>query len=309
MKTTAGSTPAHDGATSYWLASLGRRFKDFGALVKFSHTVFLFPFALSAVILGNSVRPLTVGVLFWVVVALVSARSAAMVMNRIADKDYDALNPRTRERVLITGQVTIWQAWAWLLAACALFVLAAWMLNPLCLKLSPVALIWVLGYSFSKRFTALCHIWLGLATALAPLGAWLAVAGQFSWGAVVLAFSCAGWVAGFDVIYACQDIDFDQERGLNSLPARLGLGRALWVSRGLHAFAMLGFFLVGLIFGLGRVYFGGVGVIAAILLLEQVLVARRLANVPMAFFTLNGLISILYLLCLAADRWWGVPGV
>jgi 4-hydroxybenzoate polyprenyltransferase len=292
-----------------WLAALARRLKDFGALVKFSHTIFLFPFALSAVILAHGVRPLTVGVLFWVVVALVSARSAAMIMNRIADKDYDAQNPRTKERPLITGQVTMWQAWLWLAAACGIFVLAAAMLGDICLKLSPVALVWVLGYSYTKRFTALCHIWLGLATALAPLGAWLAVAGQFSWGALILALACAGWVAGFDVIYACQDLGFDQDQGLKSLPAGLGLERALWISRGLHAWAMLGFLLVGLIFGLGRVYFGGVGAIAVILLLEQWLVARRLANVPMAFFTLNGLVSILYLVILAVDRWWGGPGV
>ncbi|CAO0823327.1 4-hydroxybenzoate polyprenyltransferase [Desulfarculales bacterium] len=296
---------SHINAPAGLLASLARRLKDFAALVKFSHTIFLFPFALSAVTLAHGVRPLTMGVLFWVVVALVSARSAAMVMNRIADKDYDAKNPRTKDRPLITGQVSTLQAWVWLFAACSLFVLAAAILGDICLKFSPVALVWVLGYSFSKRFTALCHIWLGLATALAPLGAWLAVAGQFSWGVVILAVSCAGWVAGFDVIYACQDIGFDQEQGHKSLPVRLGLERSLWVSRGLHAAAMLGFFVVGLIFGLGRVYFGGVGLIAVILLLEQWLVARRLANVPMAFFTLNGLVSMLYLLCLAVDRWWG----
>lgn len=302
------TSPNHSQASQWW-AALTRRLKDFGALVKFSHTIFLFPFALSAVILATTVRPLTVATMFWVVVALVSARSAAMVMNRIADKDYDALNPRTKDRPLITGQVTALQAWLWLIAACALFVLASWRLGDICLKLSPVALVWVLGYSFTKRFTALCHVWLGLATALAPLGAWLAVAGQFSWGGVILALACAGWVAGFDVIYACQDIGFDQEQGLKSLPAKLGLGGALWVSRGLHASAMLGFFLVGLIFGLDKVYFGGVGLIAAILLLEQWLVARRLANVPMAFFTLNGLVSILYLVFLTLDRWWGAPGV
>lgn len=304
------SATSQDASASSWPAALLRRLQDFAALVKFSHTIFLFPFALSAVILAHGVRPLTLGTMFWVVVALVSARSAAMVMNRIADKDYDALNPRTKDRPLITGRVSALQAWLWLLAACAIFVLASWRLGDICLKLSPVALVWVLGYSFTKRFTSLCHIWLGLATALAPLGAWLAVAGQFSWGAVVLAVACAGWVAGFDVIYACQDIGFDKEQGLKSLPAKLGLAGALWVSRGLHAAAMLGFFLVGIIFGLGRVYFGGVGLIAAILLLEQWLVARRLANVPMAFFTLNGLVSILYLVFLALDRWWGAaPGV
>lgn len=299
---------APGGGAGGLIAAVAARLADFGELVKFSHTIFLFPFALSAVILAHGVKPVTFGTFFWVVVALVAARSAAMVMNRIADRGYDAQNPRTQTRSLVTGRVSLPQAWAWLVAACGLLVLAAWMLNPLCLKLSPVALVWVLGYSFTKRFTTLCHLWLGAATALAPMGAWLAVTGQFSWGAVVLALACAGWVAGFDVIYACQDIAFDQEKGLKSLPACRGLERSLWVSRGLHAFTMLGFLVVGGVFGLGRVYFWGVGLIALILLLEQILVARRLANVPMAFFTLNGVVSVLYLVFLAWARLGGGAG-
>jgi 4-hydroxybenzoate polyprenyltransferase len=280
-----------------------QRLIAFGELVKFSHTIFLFPFALSAVVLADGVKPVTFWTFLWIVVALVSARSAAMVMNRIADLKYDAANPRTNQRPLVTGKVSRAQAWLWLGTACAVFVLAAWALNPLCLALSPVALIWVLGYSFTKRFTALCHLWLGLATALAPLGAWVAVTGSFHWGAVTLAIAAACWVAGFDVIYACQDIDFDRAQGLNSLPARLGLKNALWVSRGLHAVALTGFFLLALAFGLGKVYLVGVGLIGLALVVEQWLVHVKLANVPMAFFKVNGVISVAFLVFLAVDRW------
>jgi 4-hydroxybenzoate polyprenyltransferase len=280
------------------------KLKNFGELVKFSHTIFLFPFALSAVVLAHGVKPVTFRTFLWIVVALVSARSAAMVMNRLADLKYDVTNPRMANRPLVTGQVSCGQAWLCLAMACAVFVLAAWALNPLCLALSPVALIWVLGYSFTKRFTALCHFWLGAATALAPLGAWVAVTGAFHWGAVTLAIAAACWVAGFDVIYACQDIDFDRAHGLKSLPARLGLAKALWVSRGLHVVALAGFFQLALAFGLGKVYMAGAGLIGLALVVEQWLVHVKLANVPIAFFTVNGVISVAFFVFLAADRWF-----
>ncbi|RJX31931.1 MAG: 4-hydroxybenzoate octaprenyltransferase [Desulfarculus sp.] len=275
----------------------------FGELVKFSHTVFLLPFTLAAVVLAHRVRPLTAGAMVWIVVALVSARSAAMVMNRIADRRWDALNPRTAGRPLITGRVSPALAWTWLACACAGLVLAAAMLNPLCLALSPVALAWVLGYSFSKRFTVLCHLWLGSATALAPLGAWLAVTGAWDWRALVLALAVACWVAGFDVIYACQDVGFDRQHALRSLPARLGVEGALWISRGLHLAAAVGFMVLAPLFGLGPVYIVGAAGVCAALVAEQVLVAITQANIPMAFFTVNGFISIAYFLFLAADRW------
>ena len=281
---------------------LAGRLRDFGELVKFSHTVFLFPFALSALVLASQVKPVTVSVIFWVVAALVAARSAAMIMNRIADRRWDALNPRTAGRPLVTGRVSMALAWAWLGLACALFVLAAWMLNPLCLKLAPVALAWVLGYSFTKRFTWLCHLWLGAATALAPLGAWIAVTGAWDWRAAVLAGAVTLWVAGFDVIYACQDIAFDRQQALRSLPARWGLDRALWVSRAMHLLAAAGFLALGPLFGLNGWYLAGAGLVALALVVEQVLVAVKQANIPMAFFTVNGFISIAYFLFLAVDR-------
>jgi len=283
-------------------AALTSRLRDFGELVKFSHTVFLFPFALSALILAASASPVTFGKVFWVVVALVAARSAAMIMNRIADRRWDALNPRTAGRPLVTGRVSIALAWAWLALACGLLVLAAYMLNPLCLKLSPVALAWVLGYSFSKRFTWLCHLWLGAATALAPLGAWLAITGAWDWRALVLAGSVTLWVAGFDVIYACQDIAFDQEHALKSLPAHLGLANALWASRVMHALAGVGFLVLGPLFHLGAWYLAGAVLVCLALVIEQALVAIKQANIPMAFFTVNGFISMAYLLFLAVDR-------
>lgn len=282
--------------------SLTQRIRDFGELVKFSHTIFLFPFALSAVVLANQVSPVTIGVLFWMVVALVAARSAAMIMNRIADQNYDASNPRTADRPLVTGRVSPGLAWLWLALACGLFGLASAMLNPLALMLSPLALVWVLGYSFTKRFTALCHLWLGTATALAPLGAWIAVTGAWDWRAAVLAGAVALWVAGFDVIYACQDIDFDREQALHSLPARLGLQNALWASRIMHLGALIGFFALQPLFGLGAIYLAGAGLVAVILIVEQVLVAYKRANIPMAFFTLNGVVSVLFFFILLTDQ-------
>jgi 4-hydroxybenzoate polyprenyltransferase len=285
--------------------ALGGRLRDFGDLVKFSHTIFLFPFALSSLLLASQARPVTGRVVFWVVAALVAGRSAAMIMNRIADRRFDAINPRTASRPLVTGRVTSPLAWAWLGLACGVLVLAAAMLNPLCLRLAPVALVWVLGYSFTKRFTWLCHLWLGLATALAPLGAWIAVTGAWDWRAAVLAGSAALWVAGFDVIYACQDIDFDQRHSLHSLPVRLGLERALWVSRGMHLATAVGFFALVPLFNLGGIYLLGAVVVTLALLVEQILVAIKRANIPMAFFTVNGFVSIAFLVFLALDLWLG----
>lgn len=287
------------------ISNISTRLSDFAALVKFSHTIFLFPFALAAVALAHTLKPVTWAVLLWVVVALVAARSAAMIMNRIADQKLDAANPRTADRPLVTGQVSAPLAWAWLIGSSAVFIFAAAMLSPLCLKLSPIALAWVLGYSFAKRFTALCHIWLGLATALAPMGAWLAVTGQWHVGALVLACAAALWVAGFDIIYACQDVEFDQAKGLHSIPAKLGISGALWLSTGLHALALAGFAALAWIMGLGPIYLTGVGVLALVLAGEQIVVRRRLANVPMAFFTMNGMFSIIYLLGVLGDLWLG----
>jgi len=282
--------------------AITQRLHDFGELVKFSHTIFLFPFALSAVVLAHQVKPVSAGGLFWLVVALVAARSAAMIMNRIADKNFDTLNPRTAGRSLVTGKVSTGLAWLWLALACGVFVLAAALLNPLALMLSPVALVWILGYSFTKRFTALCHLWLGAATALAPVGAWIAVTGAWDWRAAVLAAAVALWVAGFDVIYACQDIDFDQGQALHSLPARLGLQRALWASRLMHLGALVGFFALQPLFGLGAIYLGGAVLAAVILIAEQALVAYKRANIPMAFFTLNGVVSVMLFFALLVDR-------
>ena len=204
-------------------ANMTARLKDFGELVKFSHTVFLFPFAMSAVLLAHREQHVTWGGFFWIVLALVAARSAAMVWNRITDLDLDAKNPRTAMRPLVTGRVSTVQAVAWLLISVTVFTISAGMLNRLCLYLSPFFLAWVLGYSFAKRFTAFSHLWLGLATSMAPLGAWLAMTGRWDWGIFVLTLAVCLWVAGFDIIYACQDLEFDRKAGLHSIPARLGL--------------------------------------------------------------------------------------
>ncbi len=277
------------------------RIRDIAELVKFSHTVFLLPFALSALVLANQVSPVTITKLAFILIALVSARTAAMLSNRLADRRFDAANPRTANRHSVTGRVKPSLALAWLCACCAVFVFAAAMLGRLCLWLSPVALAWVLGYSFTKRFTALCHLWLGSATALAPLGTWIAITGGFDWRALIFAAAVSLWVAGFDVIYACQDLEFDREQGLFSLPARMGLSRALWVSRGMHALAAAGFLALWPLFSLGPVYLAGALLVAVILAVEQVVVAQKRAAIPMAFFTLNGMVSVLYFFFLLAD--------
>jgi 4-hydroxybenzoate polyprenyltransferase len=276
--------------------------KQFGELVKFSHTIFLFPFALAALVLAHRVKPVTWQTVLWIVLALVTARSASMVMNRIADLKYDAVNPRTKMRPMVTGAVTKTQAWVYLVISCGLFILAAGMLGSLPLMLSPLALAWALGYSYAKRFTAMCHIWLGMATALAPLCTWIGATGGWDFRALALAAAVACWVAGFDIIYACQDIGFDQNHGLHSIPARLGLKNALWVSRGLHGLALLGFFGLIPLFQLGWVYTTGAMILAVFLAVEQVLVALKRANIPLAFFTMNGIISVFFFLCLLFDR-------
>ena len=281
---------------------IGDKVRSFGELVKFSHTIFLFPFALSAMVLGHEVNPINFAAVFWIVLALVSARSAAMVMNRIADLKYDAANPRTAIRPTVTGKVSGPMAWTYLAIASGLFILAAGMLSKLCLIFSPFVLAWLLGYSFTKRFTALCHVWLGTATALAPFGAWVAVTGNIDWRILVLCAAVSLWVAGFDVIYACQDIDFDQSQGLKSIPAKLGLNRALWVSRLMHLGAVIAFAALAPLFSLGASYQVGVALLTLLLIVEQTLVALKHANIPMVFFTVNGVVSIVFFMCLLADR-------
>lgn len=281
--------------TAVGAASLWQRVASYGRMIRFEHSVFALPFALASFAIASEGR-LPWRVLLWIVVAMVGARSAAMGFNRLADHRLDALNPRTAGRELPRGVLSRAQVWAFVVLSAAALVLAAAMLNPLCLALSPVALLIVFGYSYTKRFTPLSHVALGLGLAVAPVGAWLAVRGEFALAPVALALAVVCWVAGFDVIYACQDVDFDRAQGLHSLPARLGIARALTVARGLHLLAVLLLLSLWWLASLHPVYLLGVAAVAVLFVYEHSLVRPGdLSRVNAAFFTVNGWISVGYL--------------
>jgi 4-hydroxybenzoate polyprenyltransferase len=282
--------------------SLRERVTLYGRMIKFSHSVFALPFALASFAIATQGR-LPWRTLLWVLVAMVGARSAAMGFNRLADHRLDALNPRTAGRELPRGALSRAQVWAFVLLSSAALVLAAAMLNPLCLALSPVALLLVLGYSYTKRFTPLSHLALGLGLAIAPVGAWLAVRGSFSPVPLALALAVVCWVAGFDVIYACQDLDFDRKEGLRSIPARWGVAGALWIARSFHLLAVGLLIAVGVLGAAGWIYAAGVGLVAVLLVYEHSLVKPGdLSRVNQAFFLVNGLVSVGFFCAVLLDR-------
>ncbi len=263
-------------------------------MIKLKHTVFALPFALISLLTAAGRGWPEARVWLWVVVAMVGARTAAMTFNRLLDHRIDAANPRTRERALPAGRLSRGFAWGVVVVASGVFVFAAGRLNGLCLALSPLALAWVLGYSFSKRFTALAHLWLGLGLGIAPVGAWLAVTGRFAVAPLVLAAAVACWVAGFDVIYSLQDEAFDREHGLHSLPARLGAGRALAVARLSHLAAAAGFLAFALMAGGGPWRLAAAAAAGGLLLWQHRLVhPEDLSRVDAAFFTANGILSVI----------------
>lgn len=269
--------------------------RTWGRAVKFSHSVFALPFALSGATLAAARGGVEPRQLLWIVAAMVGARNAALGFNRLADHGIDARNPRTAGRELPRGRVSRPGVWTLTLACAGLFVFAAFRLNPLCGALSPVALAVVFGYSYTKRFTWASHFVLGLALGLAPLGAWLAIRGAFSAEAWWLTGAVLLWVAGFDVIYACQDVEFDRREGLHSIPARFGAGRALTTARWLHAAALAALAGVEWSARLHPVYWVGWAAIAGLLLWQHRLVrADDLSRVGMAFFNLNAAISAIY---------------
>lgn len=285
------------------MTSLAARAVAYGRMVKLSHSVFALPFALSSALLagGGRVPPRT---LLLIVAAMVGARSAAMGFNRLADHAIDARNPRTAGRELPRGVLSRAQVWVFVLVSAAALVLAAGLLNPLCLALSPVALAIVLGYSYTKRFTSLAHVVLGAALAVAPVGAWLAVRGRFDATPLVIGAAVLFWVAGFDTIYSCQDAEFDRASSLHSLPARLGVARALQVARLFHAAAAVLLAAVFWMEPLHPLYLAGVAAVAGGLVYEHSLVrADDLSRVNAAFFLVNGWISVGYLAVTAAARW------
>jgi 4-hydroxybenzoate polyprenyltransferase len=281
------------------------------ALVKFEHSLFALPFALAGAWLAARGRPET-SVLLLVILCAVSARTAAMAFNRWLDRRHDAANPRTRARELPRGALAPGAALTLVVLAALVFLGGAWALNPLCGRLAPLVLLVLLSYSATKRFTAAAHFVLGLALALAPLGAWVAVRGDLRGDLVpplLLAFAVLTWVAGFDLIYACQDEAFDRESGLCSIPARSGAARALWLSSALHGATMLALVLLAWRARLGWIF--AIALVATLVLLvwQHALVsAEDLSRVDVAFFTLNGWVSVGLFLGLALDLWHEAGG-
>ena len=261
-------------------------------MIKFKHSVFALPFALMAVLLAARGLP-PLPVLFWVIVAMVGCRTAAMTFNRIADRRFDAANPRTQGRALPAGLVGLRESWLLVLVSSAVFLLACAMINRATLLLAPFALALVLFYSLTKRFTWLCHVVLGLALSLAPLGGWAAVRGDFAGYPWPLTLGVLFWVAGFDCIYACLDADFDREAGLHSMPAAFGRKNSFRLAVAFHALAFGLFVVTGLVMGLNGWYYAGIVVTAGALFYQHAIVSPSdLSRIRMSFFSMNGLISL-----------------
>jgi 4-hydroxybenzoate polyprenyltransferase len=274
-------------------------------MVKFSHSLFALPFAVSAGVLVSRQASLEPWRLALVALAVVAARTAAMAMNRIADRRFDALNPRTRGRELVTGEVSPAAAWALLAGSGAAFVGAAAALSPLTGWLSIPVLAILLGYSFAKRFTWACHLWLGVAQALGPIGVALALTGTAPASALLLGLGVGAWIAGFDVFYALQDEGFDRDQGLRSIPARFGVGGAFAWARGLHLLAVAAIGGAGLVAGAGPGWALGTALLAGVLLAEHLYVAPRgelhPERIGKAFFDFNAFASVAFALCAVAD--------
>ncbi len=276
--------------------------------IKFQHSVFALPFALTGALLALRGAGLGMGDvawrLGWIVVAMVAARSAAMAFNRLIDASIDARNPRTAARALPAGILTKRFTASFVVLSCAVFVVAASQLNPLCLKLSPFALALALGYSYTKRFTVLSHLVLGAVLGVTPAAAWIAMRGTFDPEILYLASAVMLWTAGFDIIYSCQDVDFDRAAGLHSIPSRIGIAKALVISRLLHVGMVFLLVMSWLAMGLSWLALLGVCAVAGLLLYEQSLVrATDLSRVDAAFFAINGWVSVLFFVFWAADIW------
>jgi 4-hydroxybenzoate polyprenyltransferase len=282
------------------------RFRTVLEMIKFEHSVFALPFALVGALLAASTAhelP-TWRQILWIIVAMVGARSAAMTVNRIADRAYDAKNPRTANRALPKGELSVGFAWMFTIAASALLVIAAWQLNALALKLSPVALAVLFFYSYTKRFTSWAHFVLGFCLGMSPAAAWIAIRGSLDWRMLILCAAVTLWVGGFDVLYACQDVEFDKQAGLYSIPKRFGVANALLIARGLHIVMVMLLTWLAISFGLGWPAWVGICVVAALLAYEHSLVKPNdLSKMNAAFFTVNGYISLLFLL------FWGAAAI
>jgi 4-hydroxybenzoate polyprenyltransferase len=275
-------------------------------MIKIEHSVFALPFALVGALLAARAGgglPAWRQIL-WIVVAMVGARSAAMTMNRIADIEFDGRNPRTANRALPAGTLSIGFAWAFAILASAVLVVAAWQLNPLALELSPAALAVLFLYSYTKRFTAWSHFVLGFCLGISPAAAWIAIRGSLDWRMLILCAAVTLWVGGFDVLYACQDVDFDRAEGLHSIPRKFGIARALRTARAMHVLMVALLVWLAWSFHLAWLAWAGIGVVAALLAYEHSLVKPNdLSKMNAAFFAVNGYISLLFLL------FWGAAVV
>ena len=279
---------------------MGGRIRTVLEMIKFEHSVFALPFALTGALLAARASTHgwpTLRQFLWIIVAMVAARSAAMTINRIADIRYDRENPRTRMRALATGELSVSFAWTFTLIAVVVFLLAAWQLNPLALKLAPAALLILFVYSYTKRFTSWSHLFLGFALGISPAAAWIAITGSLNWRMLILSGAVTLWVGGFDVLYACQDVEFDKGAGLFSVPKRFGIAAALRIARVMHVGVVALLSWLAYSFGLPWPAWAGIVVVSTLLAYEHSLVrANDLSRLNAAFFTVNGYISMLFLL-------------
>lgn len=265
------------------------------SFIRFSHSVFALPFALTGALLAWRIAPFEWRQIAWVIVAMVSARSAAMGFNRLVDARMDALNPRTAMREIPTGALGRGEATLFVIVSSVIFVFAAFQLNRLCGLLSPVALLIVFWYSLAKRYTSYTQAFLGLAMAVAPVGGWLAAGGPVEAPAPwLLGLAIGLWVGGFDILYACQDVEFDRGHGLNSIPVRFGVARSLAISRAMHVATIAAMVTLGVLVPLGPIYFAGVALVAVLLVYEQSLVSEHDLSQVKRAFDLNGWVGILY---------------
>src|SRR3954470_8713907 len=270
-------------------------------MIKWEHSIFALPFALCGAMLAARGVP-TAHQIIWIIIAMVAARSAAMSFNRLADVSIDAANPRTRTRALPAGALTRNFVTSFVIVSSAIFVLAAWELNRLAFLLSPVALAVLLLYSYTKRWTRWSHLVLGFALGIAPAAAWIAVRGSLDPRILLLTAAVTFWVAGFDVLYACQDYEFDQQAGLHSLPRYCGIGKAMWIARLFHLSMLVLLVALVWVFGLGALTMAGVFTVLLLLAYEHSLVSKNdLSKLNAAFFTMNGIISVIFFVFLALD--------
>ena len=283
-----------------------RKIKIILDMIKFEHTIFALPFAIMSAFIASDGLPAP-DKIGWILLAMVGARSCAMAFNRLADADLDELNPRTAARAIPAGRISKRAVWVFTIVSAALLVFAAYKLNPIAFALSPVALAVIVGYSYSKRWTFVSHLWLGLSISIAPIGTWIAIKGELDWPPMLLGLAILLWIGGFDIIYACQDFKFDRTYGLYSIPACFGKKRALQLSTTLHVMMVVALIGVTWLTNLGVLYLIGVGIVTILLVYEHAIVRPNdLSRVNLAFFTLNGIVSLVLMALSVADMLIGI---